>query len=76
MAGNSEIIAILSSGISFRRLLRPYMLGAAVIAALTFALSNYIIPPTNVRRIAYTNKYVKNKKVESNVNVQLQVSRE
>ena len=74
MAGNSEIIAILSSGISFRRLLRPYMLGAAVIAALTFALSNYIIPPTNVRRIAYTNKYVKNKKVESNVNVQLQVS--
>lgn len=74
MAGNSEIIAILSSGISFNRLLRPYMIGAAVIACLTFALSNYIIPPTNVRRIAYTNKYVKNKKVESNVNVQLQVS--
>ncbi|MDE6225997.1 MAG: LptF/LptG family permease [Muribaculaceae bacterium] len=74
MAGNSEIIAILSSGVSFRRLLRPYMIGAAVIAAFTFVLSNYVIPPTNVRRIAYTNKYVKNKKVESNVNVQLQVS--
>ncbi|MDE5886284.1 MAG: LptF/LptG family permease [Muribaculaceae bacterium] len=74
MAGNSEIIAILSSGVSFRRLLRPYMMGAAVIAAFTFVLSNYVIPPTNVRRIAYTNKYVKNKKVESNVNVQLQVS--
>lgn len=74
MASNSEIIAILSSGISFSRLLRPYMLGAAVIAALTFALSNYIIPPTNVKRIAYTNKYVKNKKVESNSNVQLEVS--
>ena len=74
MAANSEIIAILSSGISFRRLLRPYMIGAAIIAALTFALSNYVIPPTNIKRIAYTNKYVKNKKVESNTNVQLQVS--
>lgn len=74
MAGNSEIIAILSSGVSFNRLLRPYMIGAAIIAAFTFVLSNYLIPPTNVRRIAYTNKYVKNKKVESNVNVQLQVS--
>lgn len=74
MAGNSEIIAILSSGVSFRRLLRPYMIGAAVIAAMTFVLSNYLIPPTNARRIAYTNKYVRNKSVESNVNVQLEVS--
>lgn len=74
MAGNSEIIAILSSGISFRRLLRPYMLGAAVIAALTFFGSNYWIPPTNQKRIDYTNKYVKNKKVESNQNIQLKVS--
>lgn len=74
MAGNSEIIAILSSGVSFRRLLRPYMLGAAIIAAGTFALTNYLVPPTNIKRIAYYNKYVKNKKVESNVNVQLQVS--
>lgn len=74
MAGNSEIIAILASGVSFRRLLRPYMIGAAVIAALTFALSNYVIPPTNVRRLAYTNKYVKNRKVEEGLNVQLMVS--
>ena len=74
MAGNSEIIAILSSGISFSRLLRPYMMGAAVIAALTFVMSNYLIPPTNHRRIEYTNKYVKNKKVENNANIQLKVS--
>ena len=73
MAGNSEIIAILSSGVSFRRLLRPYMIGAAVIAALTFVLSNYLIPPTNVRRIDYTNKYVRNKRVDTGVNIQLQV---
>lgn len=74
MAGNSEIIAILASGVSFRRLLWPYMIGATVIAALTFVLSNYIIPPTNVKRIAYTNKYVSNKSVETGVNLQMMVS--
>lgn len=74
MAGNSEIIAILSSGVSFKRLLVPYLVGASVIAALSFVLSNYAIPPTNVRRLDYTNKYVKNKKVEEGVNIQLMVS--
>lgn len=73
LADNSEIIAMLSSGITFRRLLRPYMIGAAIIAALTFALSNYIIPPTNVDRIAYTNKYVRNKAVSYGTNIQLMV---
>lgn len=73
MAGNSEIIAILASGVSFRRLLLPYMLGATVIAALTFWLSNYAIPPTNIDRINYTNKYVKNKKIDAGTNIQLQV---
>lgn len=73
LADNSEIIAMLSSGITFNRLLRPYMIGAAIIAALTFALSNYIIPPTNVKRIAYTNKYVKNRAVEYGSNIQLMV---
>ena len=74
LAGNSEIIAILASGVSYKRLLRPYMFGAAVLAALTFAFSNYIIPPTNVARIAYTNKYVRNKSVESGTNIQLMAS--
>lgn len=74
MAGNSEIIAILSSGISFHRLLRPYMIGAAIIAALSFVADNYLIPPTNQKRIDYTNKYVRNKKVEHNTNIQLKIS--
>ena len=74
MASNSEIIAILSSGVSFHRLLRPYMIGAAVIAMLTFISENYLVPPTNQRRIDYTNKYVRNKKVEQNTNIQLKIS--
>lgn len=74
MADNSEIIAMLASGVSYTRLLRPYLIGAAFIAALTFVLSNYIIPPTNVNRLHFTNKYVKNKEVTSGSNIQLQVS--
>lgn len=62
LADHSEIIAMLSSGISFNRLMRPYMYGAAVIAALTFVLSNYLIPPTNIRQINYYNKYVKTRR--------------
>lgn len=73
MADHSEIIAILSSGVSFKRLLLPYMFGALVIAGATFVLSAYIIPPANVKRIAYTNKYVKNKKVDYGANIQLMV---
>lgn len=71
LAGNSEVIAMLSSGVSYQRLLRPYMVGAACIAALTFLLSNYIIPPTNQARIDYTNKYVRNKSVQAGSNIQL-----
>lgn len=74
MADHSEIIAILASGVSYGRFLRPYMMGAAVIAAFTFVFSNYVIPPTNVNRLNFTNKYVKNKAVESGSNIQLQVS--
>lgn len=75
MASHSEIIAIMASGVSFRRLLVPYMLGAAVIAGLTFYLGNYMIPPTNSKRIDYTTKYVKNKKVVEGVNIQFLVAK-
>lgn len=74
MAANSEIIAIVSSGISFRKLLKPYMMGAAVIAAFSFVMSNYVIPPGNQRRLDYQNKYVKNKSVTTGIDVQLMAS--
>lgn len=45
LAGNSEIIAMLSTGMSFGRLMRPYLIAAAVIASATFVLDAYIIPP-------------------------------
>lgn len=74
LADNSEIIAMLSSGISYKRLMVPYMVSAAIIAAFSFMLSAYIIPPANIKRINYTNKWVKNKSVEYGSNIQLQVS--
>ena len=73
LAGNCEIIAILSSGVSFRRLLVPYMVSAMVIAVFTFTLDAFIIPPANVKRIDYQNKYIKNKAVDYGSNIQLQV---
>ena len=74
LAGNNEIIAMLSSGVSFRRLLRPYMFSALVIAAATWLLGAYIIPPANVKRIDYTNTYVKNKSVDYGSNIMLKVA--
>lgn len=75
MADNSEIIAILSSGVSFHRMLRPYMISAAVIAAASYVLSAYIIPPANIERINYTNTYVKNKRIDYGSNIMLQVDK-
>lgn len=75
MASHSEIIAIMASGVSFRRLLVPYMLAACVIAGLTFYLSNYMIPPTNEKRMAFTNKYVKNKQVVEGSNIQFLIAK-
>lgn len=73
LAGNSEIIAMLSSGVSFNRLLRPYMFSAAIIAAVTLLLGAYIIPPANAKRIQFTNTYVKDKRVSVISNVQMRI---
>lgn len=75
LADRSEITAILSAGVSFRRLTIPYLVSAAVITAGMLYLSLYVIPPANVKRIEYTNQWVKNKRVDYGDNIQLQVRR-
>lgn len=62
MAGQTEIIAILSSGVSFRRLMYPYFIGAAIIALITFTLGSVLIPIANRTRIDFENTYVKSRK--------------
>ena len=73
LADRSEVIAMLSNGISFYRMTVPYLFSAAVIALGSYLLAAYIIPPANAERIAYQNKWVKNKEVIYGDNIQLQV---
>ena len=75
LANNSEIIAMLSSGISFRRLLVPYMVSAALAAALSLALGMYVIPPANFTRLEFEQKYIKaNRFFNSNHNIHYQIA--
>ncbi len=73
LAEKSEIIAMLACGMSFRRLMVPYWISAAIIAIATFVLNAFIIPPANITRIDFQNKYIKNKAVDYARNVQLEV---
>lgn len=74
LADNSEIIAMKSTGMSFKRLLRPYFYSAALIALCTFMLGAYVIPRGNVERVNFENTYIKKKTDITAVdNVQMQV---
>ncbi len=57
MAVNTEIIAILNSGMSFLRMMLPYFLSSLVIAILTFILTNFVIPQANLKRMDFEDKY-------------------
>ena len=75
LAGNSEIIAMLASGMSFRRLMRPYFISAALIAILNYYLGAYVIPQGTIVRQNFEVLYKNNSKITSATNVQLQVGR-
>lgn len=63
MAYNTEIIAILCSGMSFRRLMRPYFISAIVIAAASFYLSDQVIPNANKVKLEFEEQYIKKRPV-------------
>ncbi len=73
LAENSEIIAMMSTGLSYRRLMRPYMIAAAFIAIFTFVMGSYVIPHGNVKRVEFENKYKRKNVVTYATNVQLEV---
>ncbi|MBS7367513.1 MAG: LptF/LptG family permease [Prevotella sp.] len=75
MAGNSEIIAILAAGVSFKRLMRPYMISCVLISCMSYVLSAYVIPHGTVIKQNFESMYKNNKKNTSAENVQLQVDR-
>lgn len=75
LAGNSEIISMLAAGVSFKRLMRPYMISAALISVMTFYLGSYVIPKGTVVRQNFETLYKNKKKNTSAENVQLQVGK-
>lgn len=74
LANNTEIIAILSSGVSYGRFLRPYIIGASIIAILMFFMTMFIVPNASVGFNEFKFKYLKKGKqdrVTSNIFNQL-----
>lgn len=76
LAARTEIIAMLNSGMSFNRLLLPFLMGATLIAGLTFYLIGWVIPEANKTRIAFENAYVKNPYNYDQENVHLKIAPE
>ena len=58
MAGNTEIIAILGSGISYRRMLRPYLYGSVIVAIVVLLFGNFLIPVNNRYLTEFENQYI------------------
>ena len=74
MASNTEIISILSSGVSFQRMLLPFIIASTLIGALSFALGNFIIPPANEVRLDFENTYLKNPYRNRDKNIHMQIN--
>lgn len=74
MASRTEIVAILSSGVSYTRLLYPYMLSATVIALLSLFLNNLVIPHATKKRVDFENLYIRNEFYNRDKNIHKQIS--
>lgn len=73
MAYQTEIIAVLSSGVSFRRLVVPYLYGAAIIGFFSYALGSYVIPPANKVRLDFEKTYIKKRRETGMNNIHMQI---
>ena len=73
MAYNSEIIAILASGITYNRLMRPYLIASGVIAIMSWSLGNFVIPSATASRVNFRNTYISNDFVNSDKNIHRQL---
>lgn len=73
LAFNTEIIAMLSAGISFKRLLLPYLISAIFLSLLSVYLSNFLIPPANEKRLDFEFTYIRNPQRFRERNVHMQI---
>ncbi len=73
LAGNSEIIAMMATGMSLQRLLVPYMFSAFILFVFTFWLGGYVIPPASGKLLDFTDKYIDHFTSDNARNVQMKV---
>lgn len=75
MANNTEIVAILSSGVSFNRLMRPYFISSLFITLLAFVLGAFIIPNSTKGLLEFEDQYIKPFKSDNKRNVQMEIEK-
>lgn len=71
MANNTEIVPILSSGVSFNRMLRPYFISATILVGLTVFMTNIVLPISNKSRLEFETLYYKDQANKNNVRVRI-----
>ncbi len=73
MSSNSEVVAILSSGVSFLRFLYPYFIGATILTLLSLYLNHFIVPYSNEVRIDFEEEYLGNSHWHGNEHIHRQI---
>jgi Predicted permeases len=76
MAGNTEVIAILSSGISFWRFLYPYLLASVMLAVMSLYFGNFLIPKTNEVRRVFKDEYMEKLAKSAGRNIHVQIGKD
>tara|TARA_B110000879_G_scaffold125852_1_gene166052 strand:- start:273 stop:1346 length:1074 start_codon:yes stop_codon:yes gene_type:complete len=74
LANDTEVIAILSSGISFFRFLRPYLISASVVALFSFFAGMFVVPKSNLRFNEFLTKYISKTSVRQTRNLYKQIN--
>lgn len=75
MAAKTEFVAIFSSGTSFKRILRPYMIGATLITITSLILSHFVIPIANKTRFEFEDKYINTSYNTDEINIHKQIAK-
>ncbi len=75
MADQTEIVPILSSGVSFKRFLWPYLISSTVIFIITLVFNLFIIPETNELKIDFENVYINPKSDNSKMYTHMQIDK-
>ncbi|MBN7813299.1 LptF/LptG family permease [Algoriphagus sp. H41] len=73
MAGRTEIVAILSSGVSFVRMLRPFLLGAAMIGTISFLMNGWVLPGATAGVTEFKVTYLDKGRASSDADIHIQV---